>query len=73
MQTRILGCVYVKSHIRCAPTFYAPSFRLKRLSYGRYGFGHTSMREPGDVRGTAIGRKGRFKGPAMREEVMFRA
>jgi len=46
---------------------------LKRLSYGRYGFGHTSLREPGDVRGTAIGKKGRFKGLAVPEEVMPRA
>ena len=42
--------------------FYAPSLRLARLAHGCYGFGHTSVREPGDVRGTVIGKKGRFKG-----------
>ena len=50
------------SHEWDALSFYAPSFRLKRLAYGGYGFGHTSLREPGDVRGTAIGKKGRFRG-----------
>jgi hypothetical protein len=43
-------------------SFYAPSFRLKRLAWSGYGFGHTARREPGDVRGTAIGKKGRFRG-----------
>jgi len=42
-------------------SFYAPSFRLKQLAWGGYGFGHTSRREPGDVRGTVVGRKGRFR------------
>jgi len=56
-----------------APSFYAPSFRLKRLAHSHYGFGHTSLREPGDMRGTAIGKKGRFRELAVREEVMFRA
>jgi hypothetical protein len=37
-----------------------------------YGFGHTARRQPGDVRGTVIGRKGRFRicGPC--KEVTFR-
>ena len=43
-------------------SFYAPSVRLKRLAWSGYGFGHTSRREPGDVRGTVIGKKGRFRG-----------
>ena len=42
-------------------SFYAPSHRLKRLAWSGYGFGHTSRREPGDVRGTVIGKKGRFR------------
>jgi hypothetical protein len=42
-------------------SFYAPSYRLKRLAWSGYGFGHTSRREPGDVRGTVIGKKGRFR------------
>ena len=51
--------VYLGSHIWNALSSYAPSFRLKRLAHSHYGFGHTSVREPGDVRGTAIGKKGR--------------
>ena len=52
---------------------YAPSFRLKRLAWSGYGFGHTSPREPGDLRGTVIGKKGRFRGlHAHNEEVVFR-
>jgi hypothetical protein len=43
-------------------SYYAPSYRLKRLAWSGYGFGHTSRREPGDVRGTVIGKKGRFRG-----------
>jgi hypothetical protein len=42
-------------------SFYAPSFRLKRLAWSGYGFGHTTPRHPGDLRGTVIGRKGRFR------------
>jgi hypothetical protein len=42
-------------------SIYAPSFRLKQLAWGGYGFGHTSRREPGDMRGTVVGRKGRFR------------
>lgn len=48
---------------------HAPSFAV-----GRYGVGHTNRRQPGDMRGTVIGKEGRFKGAfAQREEVMFRA
>ena len=43
-------------------SFYAPSLRVKRLEWSGYGFGHTARREPGDLRGTAIGKKGRFRG-----------
>ena len=41
---------------------YAPSLRNKRLAWSGYGFGHTALRQPGDIRGTVIGKKGRFKG-----------
>jgi len=43
-------------------SIYAPSFRYKRLAWSGYGFGHTSRREPGDVRGTVVGKRGRFRG-----------
>jgi len=43
-------------------SIYAPSFRLKRLAWSGYGFGHTALRHPGDLRGTVVGRKGRFRG-----------
>ena len=43
-------------------SFYAPSFRLKQLARSGYGFGRTARREPGDVRGTVIGKEGRFRG-----------
>jgi len=44
-----------------AATFYAPSHRYRRLAFGSYGFGHTNVRQPGDLRGTVIGRQGRFR------------
>lgn len=40
---------------------YVPSTAVRRLACGRYGFGHTNHREPGDTRGTPIGKKGRFR------------
>jgi hypothetical protein len=40
---------------------YALSHRYRRLAFGSYGFGHTTMREPGDLRGTVIGKKGRYR------------
>jgi hypothetical protein len=55
------------------PSVYAPSFALSRCVCGWYGVGHTNRRQPGDTRGTVIGKKGRFKGPFPRKEVMFRA
>ena len=48
-------------NLRMDRSFYAPSFRLKQLAWGCYGFGHTLRREPGDLRGTVVGRKGRFR------------
>src|SRR5215211_9412525 len=53
-------------------SFYAPSFRLKQLAWSGYGFGHTSRRRPGDVRGTAVGKRGRFRSLGTKEEVMLR-
>ena len=55
------------------PSFYAPSFALRRFAGGWYGVGHMNRRQPGDMRGTAVGREGRFKGPDAREEVVFKA
>jgi hypothetical protein len=43
-------------------SLYAPSFRLKQLAWSGYRFGHMTRRKPGDVRGTVVGRKGRFRG-----------
>jgi hypothetical protein len=44
-------------------SFYSPSHALKRFARGWYGVGHTNRRQPGDMRGTVVGRKGRFKDP----------
>jgi hypothetical protein len=49
------------SLVRSLRAFYAPSHRYRRLAFGSYGFGHTTMREPGDLRGTVIGKKGRYR------------
>jgi hypothetical protein len=46
---------------RSLRVFYAPSQRYRRLAFGSYGFGHTTVREPGDMRGTVVGKKGRFR------------
>jgi hypothetical protein len=43
-------------------SIYAPSFRHKQLAWSGYGFGHTLRRKPGDVRGTVVGKQGRFRG-----------
>ena len=53
-------------------SFYAPSFRLKQLAWSGYGFGHTMPRHPGDLRGTVVGRQGRFRslGIILRREVL---
>ena len=42
---------------------YATSTRYKHLAHSSYGFGHTNLRQPGDLRGTAVGIKGRFRIP----------
>jgi hypothetical protein len=55
------------------PSIYAPSFALSRYSCGYYGVGHTAWRQPGDMRGTVVGKQGRFKLFPSREEVMFKA
>jgi hypothetical protein len=44
-------------------SLYPPSHSLKKFARGRYGVGHTNRRQPGDMRGTVVGRKGRFKDP----------
>jgi len=44
-----------------ALSFYAPSHKYRRLAFGSYGFGHTNLRHPGDLRGTPVGIKGRFR------------
>lgn len=41
---------------------YAPSLRVERFACGWYGVGHTSRRHPGEMRGTVIGRQGRYRG-----------
>ena len=53
-----------------SPSFYAPSLRLRRRAWGCYGVGHTAWRQPGDMRGTVVGKKGRFKVPFSRKEAM---
>ncbi|CAA9440970.1 MAG: hypothetical protein AVDCRST_MAG03-4043 [uncultured Rubrobacteraceae bacterium] len=45
--------------------FHAPRHRYRRLAFGSYGFGHTNLRQPGDLRGTAAGIKGRFRIPVV--------
>jgi hypothetical protein len=52
----------IKRDTRVAPAFYAPCPALSKLACGQYGVGHTARREPGDMRGTVVGKKGRFKG-----------
>jgi hypothetical protein len=52
----------IKRETRLTPSFYAPSPALSRWACGWYGVGHTTRREPGDMRGTVVGKKGRFKG-----------
>lgn len=51
----------LKALLRTLPSLFAPSLRVKLFACGWYGFGHTALREPGDLRGTAVGRKGRFR------------
>jgi hypothetical protein len=53
--------IVLKALLRTLPSLFAPSLRVKLFARGEYGFGHTALREPGDLRGTAIGRKGRYR------------
>lgn len=53
--------MFLKMLLRTWLSLFAPSLRVKLFAYGGYGFGHTAMREPGDLRGTVIGRKGRYR------------
>jgi hypothetical protein len=53
----------LKPDFYVAPSFYTPYFKLRRFSWGWYGVGHTDLRRPGDMRGTVVGKKGRFKSP----------
>ena len=55
------GVTATGSYFRALPSFYAPSHKYRRLAFGSYGFGHTTRREPGDLRGTVIGKKGRYR------------
>jgi len=51
-----------------------PSPAGVRPAGGRYGVGHTALREPGDTRGSVAGRKGRYRRPGgRRKEVTERA
>ena len=63
--------LYIEPDILRRRSFYAPSFRLGRLACGWYGVGHTAWRKPGDMRGTVVGKKGRFRGSRGTEEVVF--
>jgi hypothetical protein len=54
---------YTEPIVRRRRSVYAPSFKLSKLASGWYGVGHTAWRKPGDMRGTVVGRKGRFRGP----------
>ncbi len=56
-----------------APSLFAPSFALSRYACGWYGIGHTAWRHPGDMRGTVVGKKGRFKFSARTLGVVFTA
>ena len=53
----------VKPNTHMPPSLYAPSFALRRFACGWYGVGHTARREPGNMRGAVVGKKGRFRGP----------
>ena len=50
-----------RADTRVAPSIFAPSFALRRFACGWYGVGHTAQREPGNMRGTVVGKKGRFR------------
>jgi hypothetical protein len=65
MREYITCVASIGQDILTAPSLYAPSFALSRLACGWYGVGHTARRHPGDMRGTVVGKKGRFKGPLL--------
>ena len=67
-----MGMPCIGRYNQLTPSFYAPSCALSRYVCGWYGIGHTARRHPGDMRGTVVGKKGRFRGPQHREEVMLR-
>jgi len=46
---------------RGSRTCYAPSTRYEHLARSSYGVGHTAWRQPGDMRGTVVGKQGRFR------------
>ncbi len=46
---------------RMDPACYAPSIRYEHLARSSYGVGHTAWRQPGNMRGTVVGKKGRFR------------
>ncbi|HEX2183377.1 MAG TPA: hypothetical protein VHH10_13925 [Rubrobacteraceae bacterium] len=50
-----------RPHGTITTTFYAPSLAVSRYACGWYGVGHTNRRQPGEMRGTVIGKEGRFK------------
>jgi hypothetical protein len=45
---------------------YKTSTCYEHLAHSSYGFGHTNLRQPGDLRGTAVGIKGRFRMPVVK-------
>jgi hypothetical protein len=49
------------------PRQYAPSLRVAVFAYSPYGVGHTNLRRPGEMRGTVVGKKGRFRARRCRE------
>lgn len=61
MYTVAMSGIHTCERLEMGHSFYAPSYRLKQLAWSGYGFGHTSRRQPGDVRGTVTGKKGRFR------------
>jgi hypothetical protein len=49
---------------------YAALPKYEHLFWGPYGVGHTAWRRPGDMRGTVVGKKGRWRSEVpIREEV----
>ena len=50
-----------RANTRRSVACYATSTCYEHLAHSSYGFGHTNLRQPGDLRGTAAGIKGRFR------------